>query len=69
MIRKTYKFISDNFLPLVMAVFSVLWFIYFSLAVIKPLKVSLPEEIILAKKGDTLIVERVSDSIYIGFKR
>lgn len=32
-------------------------------------KVSLPEEIILAKKGDTLIVERVSDSIYIGFKR
>lgn len=52
-----------------MAVFSVLWFIYFSLAVIKPLKVSLPEEIILAKKGDTLIIERVSDSIYIGFKR
>lgn len=69
MIRKTYKFISGNFLPLVMAVFSVLWFIYFSLAVIKPLKVSLPEEIILAKKGDTLIIERVSDSIYIGFKR
>jgi len=30
--------------------------------------VSLPEEIILAKKGDTLIVEKVSDSIYIGFK-
>lgn len=30
--------------------------------------VSLPEEILQAKKGDVLIVEKVSDSIYIGFK-
>lgn len=30
--------------------------------------VSLPEEIKQAQEGDTLIVEKVSDSIYIGFK-
>lgn len=32
------------------------------------IKVSLPEEIMQAKKGDTLIVEKVTDSVYIGFK-
>jgi hypothetical protein len=32
-------------------------------------KVSLPEEISLVEEGDTLIVEKVTDSIYIGFKR
>lgn len=35
----------------------------------KPLiPISLPEEISLAKEGDILIVEKVTDSIYIGFK-
>lgn len=34
----------------------------------KEIRVSLPEEIMQAKKGDTLIVEKVSDSVYIGFK-
>jgi hypothetical protein len=33
---------------------------------IKP--ISYPEEIEIAKTGDTLIVNSVSDSIYIGFK-
>lgn len=32
------------------------------------LKVSFPEEMCLAKQGDVLIVEKVSDSIYLGFK-
>jgi hypothetical protein len=31
--------------------------------------ISYPEEIQIAKEGDTLIVSSVSDSIYIGFKR
>ena len=30
--------------------------------------VSLPEEIYLAEKGDTLVVSKVADSIYIQFK-
>jgi hypothetical protein len=30
--------------------------------------ISYPEEIQIAKAGDTLIVNSVSDSIYIGFK-
>lgn len=30
--------------------------------------ISYPEEIQIAKAGDTLIVSSVSDSIYIGFK-
>jgi hypothetical protein len=33
---------------------------------VKP--ISYPEEIQIAKAGDTLIVTSVSDSIYIGFK-
>lgn len=33
---------------------------------VKP--ISYPEEIQIAKPGDTLIVSSVSDSIYIGFK-
>jgi hypothetical protein len=33
---------------------------------VKP--ISYPEEIQIAKAGDTLIVSSVSDSIYIGFK-
>lgn len=32
------------------------------------MKVSLPEEIMEAQEGDLLIVEKVGDSIYIGFK-
>lgn len=32
------------------------------------IKVSFPEEICLAKEGDLLLVEKVGDSIYIGFK-
>jgi len=31
--------------------------------------ISYPEEIQIAKAGDTLIVSSVSDSIYIGFKK
>lgn len=31
--------------------------------------ISYPEEIQIAKAGDTLIVSSVSDSIYIGFKQ
>jgi len=30
-------------------------------------KVSFPEEMCLAKEGDILLVERVSDSIYLGY--
>jgi hypothetical protein len=35
---------------------------------IKTKPISYPEEIQIAKAGDTLIVTSVSDSIYIGFK-
>lgn len=34
----------------------------------KELPVSLPEELPVAKEGDTLYIIGVSDSIYIGFK-
>lgn len=30
--------------------------------------ISFPEEIYLAEPGDTLVVEKVSDSIYIGYR-
>ena len=36
---------------------------------IKPIPISYPEEICLAKKGDTLVVINVADSIYLGFKK
>lgn len=35
----------------------------------KEVPVSLPEEISEAKKGDTLYVIGVSDSIYVGFRK
>jgi len=46
----------------------ILVIILFSSCKKETLKISLPEEISQAKEGDLLIIEKVGDSIYIGFK-
>lgn len=55
--------VSGIFLALVLCTYGIL-----TMKTDESLPVSFPEEIDSVKTGDTLIVNKVSDSIYIGFK-
>lgn len=55
--------VSGIFLALVLCTYGIL-----TMKTDELLPVSFPEEINSVKAGDTLIVNKVSDSIYIGFK-
>jgi hypothetical protein len=77
--RKLSIKIIVNLIGILAFIYSIVFILVFTITVInekndyycqpqqeKP--ISCPEEIQIAKAGDTLIVSSVSDSIYIGFK-
>lgn len=61
------RYIILSLVTIVLAVVLVNVIIDYKSNTIKP--ISYPEEIQIAKAGDTLIVSSVSDSIYIAFKK
>jgi len=77
---KTTNQLVDNAFIIVFTICILYVFSYFAVYIndvinesneineIKTKPISYPEEIEIAKPGDTLIVTSVSDSIYIGFK-